>query len=134
MKNLVEHVLLLGLLLFRWKLGLWGPPLGVKQLCKINECEAGTSTSSASEVENDSGLHGGEKRVARACSSVIHKVGLIDTTIGGLGGGFADDPRPELGNSVIVEMRRNRTSRPCPSLSRHYGKQQSLNRIYDHRE
>ena len=96
MKGSVEHAHPLLLFLFRRKLGLWSPPLRVEQLCKINESEAGVSTP-ASKVEDDSGFHRSEKRIARACSSIIHEVGLIDTTVGGLGSGFTDDPGPELG-------------------------------------
>jgi len=96
MKGSVEHAHPLLLFLLRWKLGLWSPPLRVEQLCEINESEAGVSTP-ASKVEDDSGFHRSEKRIARACSSIIHEVGLIDTTVGGLGSGFTDDPGPELG-------------------------------------
>ena len=97
MKGLVEHVRSFVLFLLRWELGLRSPPLRVKQLCKIDECEAGVSTSPASKVEDDSGFHRSEKRISRACSSIIHEVRLVDTTVGGLGSGFTDDPRPELG-------------------------------------
>jgi len=91
MKRLVKHVRLLFLLLC-CKLGLRRPPLGVEQLCKVDKSEAGASSAPASKVEDDGRLHGGEKRITGASSSVIHKVGLVDTTIGGLSSRFTDDP------------------------------------------
>ena len=115
MKCLVEHVHLLFLPL-RCKLGLRGPPLGVEQLCKVNESEAGASASPASKVEDDGRFQGGEKRITRTCSSVIHKVGLVDTTIGGLGSRLTDDPVPELGIATVMEGAGSSTSRPYPSL------------------
>ena len=109
MKGLVEHVRPLVLFLLCWKLGLWSPPLRVKQLCKINKSEAGVSTSPASKVENNSGFHRSEEGIARACSSIIHEVRLIDTTVGGLGSGFTDDPGLELG---ILRMWRGTGTAP----------------------
>src|SRR5882757_8994526 len=88
MKGLVEHIRLFVLFLVCWKLGPRSPPPRVEQLCKVNESKAGASTS-ASKVEDDSGLHGGEKRVTRACGGVVHEVGLVDATVGGPGSGFA---------------------------------------------
>ena len=90
-KCLVEQVHRLFLLLF-CKLGLRRSPLGVEQLCKVNESEAGASTSPASKVEDDGHFHGGKKGITRARGSVVHKVGLVDTTVGGLGSRFTDDP------------------------------------------
>lgn len=118
MKGLIEHVRLFAIFLplFRRKLGLWRPPLRVEQLCEVNESETGASTSSASKVEDDGHLHGGKKGIARARSSVVHEVGLVNTTIGGLSSRFADDPRPELGITMIVKGWGNYTSQPYPSL------------------
>lgn len=118
MKGLIEHVRLSAIFLplFRRKLGLWRPPLRVEQLCEVNESETGASTSSASKVEDDGHLHGGKKGIARTRSSVVHEVGLVNTTIGGLSSRFADDPRPELGITMIVKGCGNYTSQPYPSL------------------
>lgn len=96
LKGLIERARPLVLFLLRRKLGLWGSPLGVEQLCKINKSEPGISASPTSKVEDDRDFHRSEKRIARACSSVVHKVGLVDTTVRGFGSGFTDDPRPGL--------------------------------------
>lgn len=104
MKGLIEHIRTL-VLFYLLELGLRSLPFGVQQLREVNKGEAGVATSPASKVEDNSGFHRSEKRIARACSSVVCEVGLVDTAVGRPGSSFADDPGFDLSMIVIIQMR-----------------------------
>lgn len=73
LKSFVKHVRLFFLPLLL-ELGLRSPPPRIEQLRKVYKSKAGGSTSPASKVEDDSGLHRSEKGITRARSSIVHKV------------------------------------------------------------
>lgn len=68
-----------------------GLPSRIKKLSKVNQRQSLRRASSASEVEDNVRLHGREKGVPGAGCTIVEEVGLVNTTILGLGSSLADD-------------------------------------------
>lgn len=68
-------------------------PSRVQQLGKVNESKSLRRTTSSGEMKDDLRLHRREQRVSGAGLAMVQEIGLIYTTILGLGCGFPDNPK-----------------------------------------